>query len=145
MKQLRVEMGLSQETLANKLFITQHALSQYETGKRKIPDDTLVLLAEQLGVTISFLKQEGVKRKEEAFYEPKTLALFSEMSSEELTEYLMNKADDDTLCEIAGNFPYDYFVQLSYDQQYEEVLNAIEQFPWDLLVEYLHPFCVEGK
>ena len=53
--QLRKEKGLTQKDLAQKLFVSDKAVSKWETGA-SIPDTALLLpLAELLGVTVTEL------------------------------------------------------------------------------------------
>ena len=46
LKGLREDQDLKQEDVAKYLNITQSAYSYYEIGKRQIPNDTLIKLAE---------------------------------------------------------------------------------------------------
>ena len=54
-KTKRKELGITQEELAEKLFVTEKAISRWETG-RGTPDISLLLpLSEQLGISVSEL------------------------------------------------------------------------------------------
>lgn len=55
LKELREEHGYKQEFLANHLGVKQHAYSQYETGKRQIPIDSLIKLAKLYNVSVDFI------------------------------------------------------------------------------------------
>lgn len=44
-RDLRNDRNLSQKQVADKLKIAQNTLSQYETGERNIPNETLIQLA----------------------------------------------------------------------------------------------------
>ena len=53
--QLRTQNGLSQEALADKVFVTRQAVSRWETGETVPNTDTLKLLSELFGVSINTL------------------------------------------------------------------------------------------
>ena len=53
--QLRTQNGLSQEALADKVFVTRQAVSRWETGDTVPNTDTLKLLSEVFGVSINTL------------------------------------------------------------------------------------------
>ena len=54
-KKLRTEKGLSQQTLADKMFVTRPTVARWESGVR-LPDVVMITrLAEVLGVDINFL------------------------------------------------------------------------------------------
>lgn len=55
LKKLRTEKGLSQQTLAEKMFVTRPTVARWESGSR-LPDAvTITRLAEILGVDVNFL------------------------------------------------------------------------------------------
>lgn len=59
LKKKRNEMGISQETLAKKLFVTKAAVSNWEKGNR-IPDtDMVIKIAKCLDIDISVLMSDG--------------------------------------------------------------------------------------
>lgn len=59
LKKKRYEMGISQETLAKKLFVTKAAVSNWEKGYR-IPDiDMVIKIAKCLDIDISVLMSDG--------------------------------------------------------------------------------------
>ncbi len=59
LKKKRYEMGISQETLAKKLFVTKAAVSNWEKGNR-IPDiDMVIKIAKCLDIDISVLISDG--------------------------------------------------------------------------------------
>ena len=60
-QELRVEQGMSQEALANKIFVTRQAVSRWETGETVPNTETLKLLSELFDVSIDTLL--GVPRK----------------------------------------------------------------------------------
>ena len=52
---LRRERGLSQSELARRIQVSPSALGMYEQGRREPSADTMVALADSLGVTTDFL------------------------------------------------------------------------------------------
>ena len=72
---LRKEKGLTQAQLADKLFVTNKAVSRWERGL-SIPEvETLYLLSEEFNVSINDILNAGVKEKEEitTYYHKKRL------------------------------------------------------------------------
>ena len=68
--ELREELGLSREELANKLNITYSALSKYETNKRFPDKETLGKLADFFDVSVDFLLCRTNIRKFDDFPAP---------------------------------------------------------------------------
>lgn len=61
-KNLREDADLTQMQLAKKLNITQMALSHYETGRRGIPIDILIKIADYFNCSIDYLlKRTDIK------------------------------------------------------------------------------------
>lgn len=54
-KQFRTQKGLSQDVLAEKLFVTRQTISNYETGKSYPDIDTLQKIATELDVELTWL------------------------------------------------------------------------------------------
>ena len=54
-KELRIERGLSQKQLADKIGVAANTVSQYESGKSKTSIDVLANLAVELDTTTDFL------------------------------------------------------------------------------------------
>ena len=54
-KELRIERGLSQKQLADKIGVAANTVSQYESGKSKTRIDVLANLAVELDTTTDFL------------------------------------------------------------------------------------------
>ena len=52
---LREDNDLTQKVLANHLHITQKSYSRYENGKRGIPTEILVEIADFYGVSIDYM------------------------------------------------------------------------------------------
>ena len=55
LKQLREENNISQSEIAIFLNIKQNTYSQYETGKRQIPIDTLIKIAKFYKVSTDYI------------------------------------------------------------------------------------------
>ena len=55
LKFLREEKGLFQKDIAKLLNVSVPAVNQYESGKRDISTDTLIILSEYFGVTTDYL------------------------------------------------------------------------------------------
>ncbi len=55
LRKLRQSQGLSQEQLAQKLFVTRQAVSNWETGKTQPDTDTLVNIAQILAIDVTEL------------------------------------------------------------------------------------------
>lgn len=54
-KDLRIERGLSQKQLADKIGVATNTVSQYESGKSKTSIDVLANLAVELDTTTDYL------------------------------------------------------------------------------------------
>ena len=63
---LRRERGLSQSELARRIQVSPSALGMYEQGRREPSADTMVALADSLGVTTDFLLTGRVANPTEA-------------------------------------------------------------------------------
>ena len=55
LKELREESNVSQKEIANVLNIKQNTYSQYENGKRQLPIDVLIKLADFYKVTTDYI------------------------------------------------------------------------------------------
>lgn len=55
LKELRLEKGLSRKALAEKLNITERAISYWENGSRECDFDTLIVLANLFSCSIDYL------------------------------------------------------------------------------------------
>ena len=69
-KKIRTEKGMTQETLAEKIFVTRQAISNWETGRTKPDVDSLLKIAEILDVQVEELIYG--ERKEKIAVEDKT-------------------------------------------------------------------------
>lgn len=63
LKMLRLELGKTQEEIADMIGISRGCLANYETGKRKPDSDTLKRIADILGVSIDYLVNRSVPNK----------------------------------------------------------------------------------
>ena len=55
LKKLRLEKNYRQVDLANKLVCNQATYSRYESGRRNIPNDVLIKLAELFETSVDYL------------------------------------------------------------------------------------------
>ncbi|MBE7032156.1 MAG: helix-turn-helix transcriptional regulator [Ruminococcaceae bacterium] len=62
LKELREDLDIRQETLAELLKIKQNTYSQYENGQRQLPVDVLVKLAEYYNVSTDYLLGRSDKK-----------------------------------------------------------------------------------
>lgn len=60
-KLLREQQGCSQEDLAKLLNVKQSTISLYETGRRKMEVDDLLIVADYFGVTLDQLVKQDLK------------------------------------------------------------------------------------
>ncbi|WP_240417378.1 helix-turn-helix domain-containing protein [Paenibacillus periandrae] len=63
----RLKQDLTQEKLAEKIEVSHAYIGQIERGERSLTLDTLVRLANQLGVTVDDLLQESVEKSNEHY------------------------------------------------------------------------------
>lgn len=66
-KEERLKLNLTQEQLAESIDISNSYMGQIERGERSLTLDTLVRLANRLGVTIDYLLQEYVSLDNDNF------------------------------------------------------------------------------
>ena len=62
-KELREDMDLTQQEIADYLHIRQNTYSQYENGHRQIPIDVLIKLSRYYNTSIDYLVGETEKRE----------------------------------------------------------------------------------
>lgn len=75
LKQLRTQKGLSQDVLAEKLFVTRQTISNYETGKSYPDIDTLQKIATELDVELTWLLYgKPVSPREKASFKSTVIA-----------------------------------------------------------------------
>lgn len=58
-KELRCKNNLTQEELANKIYVTNKAVSRWESGKNIPGIDTLYLLSKELNVSVNDILNAG--------------------------------------------------------------------------------------
>ncbi len=61
----RRECGLTQEDLANKIYVTNKAVSRWETGKSLPEIETLYLLSKALDTNVNEILESGIEKEEE--------------------------------------------------------------------------------
>lgn len=62
LKDLRIDNDLYQKEIANKLKITRQQYGLYESGKRDIPIDLLIILADFYKVSIDYIVERTNKK-----------------------------------------------------------------------------------
>lgn len=62
-RDLRTDAGLNQSTLAELLHVGQHAYSNYELGKTRLPTDNLLILAKFYNVSLDYISGASDIRK----------------------------------------------------------------------------------
>lgn len=82
LKQERLKMNLTQEKLAEKVEVSHAYIGQIERGERSLTLDTLVRLANCLGVTVDYLLSDELE-KNGHYYTDKVKQLMQERSSDE--------------------------------------------------------------
>lgn len=88
-RQLRKEQGLTQKELAQKLFVTDRAVSKWERGLSSPDISLLKLLSETLGVSVSELIQGEREIKPASVFDEKKLESVLEYSGRKLKEKLL--------------------------------------------------------
>lgn len=76
LKELRQKHNLTQEELAEKIFVTRSAVSKYERGKGYPNVDGLRLISELFGVSVDYLLTETDKEEERALKKSRRTVLF---------------------------------------------------------------------
>ena len=54
-KELRISLGFTQKSLAERVGVAQNTIAQYENGKAKTSIDVIIILAEVLQTTTDYL------------------------------------------------------------------------------------------
>ncbi|MEF2968392.1 helix-turn-helix transcriptional regulator [Paenibacillus sp. M1] len=67
LRQERHKMNLTQEKLAEKIEVSDAYIGQIERGERSLSLDTLVKLANQLGVTVDYLLHDSIEVNDDQF------------------------------------------------------------------------------
>lgn len=125
-KQLRIEKGISQKDLADKVGLTQQAIALLENGKRKLEFDLFIEILNKIGTTTTELKDV-------------IHSIFSQPSEEEVNldifelyiSYLKNIG-----CEI--NIHVNSQNQLVYSIEYKEKIT-------DLSYEEIHSLSCDAR
>lgn len=77
-KTARKEAGITQEELASKMYVTNHCISMWERGLRKPKYETLVRIADAIGINVNRLLQTPMTNADR----------IRAMSDEELAEFI---------------------------------------------------------
>ena len=166
--ELRTKKGLSQETLAEKVFVTRQAVSRWENGETIPNTETLKLLSKEFDVSINTLlgspqnlicqccgmplKDSDISKETDGFFNEEYCkwcyadGKFCYASIEELTDFLVDHmANDNWPAERVRAFLEEQLPKLNYWKQYSELGGdeKIEEFKQQLIREFndLH---VEG-
>lgn len=67
LRQERLKHDLTQEKLAEKIEVSNAYIGQIERGERSLTLDTLIRLANQLGVTVDDLLQDSIEKGNEYY------------------------------------------------------------------------------
>lgn len=70
LRELRLQMGKTQQEMADLLNITSSAYSLYETGKRQLNYESLLILADYFDVSLDYLFGRSKVRKLPAEFTP---------------------------------------------------------------------------
>lgn len=65
LKQIRLQCNFSQGYLADKLMVTRQTISEWEKGKKRIPDGRKKELSEYFGVDAKYLSELNVEERQE--------------------------------------------------------------------------------
>jgi transcriptional regulator with XRE-family HTH domain len=94
-KELRNEKGLNRAHLAEKLGITYHALSKYETNARQPDYSTLIRIADYFDVSLDYLLERTPHKKGNSFSQIKEIAddlpVEAQKVIEDFKEYIFQK------------------------------------------------------
>ena len=166
--ELRTKMGLSQEELAEKIFVTRQAVSRWETGETVPNTETLKLLSKLFDVSINTLlgsprnlicqccgmplEDANISKETDGFFNEEYCkwcyadGKFCYTSLEELTDFLVeHMSNEQWPAEQARAYFETQLPQLNYWKRYDELGGdgQFEQFKQQLVREFneLH---VEG-
>lgn len=116
---IRKEKAMTQQELADKVFVTVQAVNQYEAGKREIKADMLVSLLQALGYDFSI---------QETFQDRDIYALEWDVSYyfEYVNEYGMNCSDFSGAIELAKE-PYETPVSHIHKEEYEQASKMLAE------------------
>ena len=64
-RESRVDIGMTQEDLGNRMGVGKSTISEWESGKRKPDIDAIILMAKILQVPVSYLGEFGTTTDEE--------------------------------------------------------------------------------
>lgn len=111
LEKLRVNAGVTQQTIAEKIGIKKTTYWSYETGRTQPDFETLIKIADYFGCSIDYLLGHETKN---------ILHLDSWTAKEKVAINLMKQLDDDQLTLLLG-----YLAKMT-DTPLEEVQNKLE-------------------
>lgn len=131
-KRLRESAGFSQETLAEKLDISRSAVSQIETGERKLATDELLKVSKIFQVSVDELlnpqKQPEIilrESKEEAVSKPQMRISVPQKNLDKFKQvllYILNKVGSKPNIGETVIYKLLYFIDFDFYEKYEEQL-----------------------
>ena len=131
-KELREQLGVSQQTLAEQLKVSRPTISQIENGERKISADELIKLSETFNLSVENLldleKQPEVILKESKKREkmkPQIRINVPQKNLEKFKEvflYILNKVGSKPNIGETVIYKLLYFIDFDYYEKYEEQL-----------------------
>lgn len=159
--ELRTKKGLSQEALAEKVFVTRQAVSRWENGETVPNTETLKLLSKELDVSINTLlgsprelvcqccgmplEDVNISKEPDGFYNEEyckwcyTDGNFCYSSLEELTEFLVNHMSNEQWPEEAARAYFEEKLpKLNYWNNYKKLGGdeKIAEFKEQLIREF---------
>jgi transcriptional regulator with XRE-family HTH domain len=130
-KNLREEIGISQQDLANKLGILRPTISQMETGERKITIEELIKLSEILNASIQYLMgledqpEVVLQERREKMTKPQIRISVPAKNLDKFREillYLLGKVGSKPNIGETVIYKLLYFIDFDYYERYEEQL-----------------------
>jgi len=99
LREERHKLKLTQETLAEKVEVSDAYIGQIERGERHLTLDILIRLANQLGVTIDFLLQDFIALDDDHFIDQMKVMVYQRSPIEkqmilDMTRLLLTHVDN---------------------------------------------------
>lgn len=104
-KQLRLELGLSQAELAKKLNRTQQVVSLYEKGINEPDMDGYEILSNLFGCSIEYIAGKSLKKQ----YNPSIINVYSSVHAGILSEMIENIVDTEEISQKLASSDKEYF------------------------------------
>ena len=159
--ELRTKKGLSQEELAERLFVTRQAVSRWENGGTIPNTETLKLLSKEFNVSINTLlgsprnlicqccgmplEDSNISKEPDGFFNEEYCKWcydngdFCYKSLEELTDFLVeHMSNENWTAERARAYFQEHLPKLNYWKRYGELggNESLEQFKEQLICEF---------